>query len=72
MNCPKCGDNDPIVIDSRQKPYGTRRRRECLVCGHRYSTVEVSVERYQLWQESEDLILNISQKIKTRDENFEN
>lgn len=40
MNCTKCG-SDTKVIDSR----GTKRRRECLTCQHRFSTVEVLWER---------------------------
>jgi transcriptional regulator NrdR family protein len=39
MNCPKC-DAATHVLDTRQK---TKRRRECLSCGHRFSTVEVVV-----------------------------
>lgn len=36
MNCPKCGAESK-VIDTR----GGRRRRECVSCSTRYSTVEV-------------------------------
>lgn len=36
MNCPICSA-DTAVIDSR----GTRRRRKCKACGHRFSTLEV-------------------------------
>jgi transcriptional repressor NrdR len=42
--CPQCG-GDSRVIDSRPR-YGRtqrRRRRECLVCQHRFSTVERTV-----------------------------
>lgn len=68
MNCPKCGDSEPMVIDSRQKPYGIRRRRECLVCGHRYSTVEISIDRYNFLKEAEILILN-AKEVKEEIEN---
>jgi transcriptional repressor NrdR len=42
MRCPKCGSLDDRVVDSRiQREGGTiRRRRECVTCGHRYSTLE--------------------------------
>jgi transcriptional repressor NrdR len=45
MRCPKCTSVDDKVIDSRISRDGAsiRRRRECLECGHRYSTTEVSV-----------------------------
>lgn len=43
MICPKCGSEGMSrVIDSREKKKDntTYRRRECTVCGCRYSTVE--------------------------------
>lgn len=42
MRCPRCGSTKSKVIDSRtSKDGGTiKRRRECLNCNHRYTTVE--------------------------------
>src|ERR1041385_7609972 len=42
MRCPKCGGQDDKVIDSRASREGAiiRRRRECIGCGHRYTTYE--------------------------------
>lgn len=42
MKCPKCGIDDDKVLDSRSAREGAaiRRRRECLRCGHRYTTYE--------------------------------
>ena len=42
MRCPKCTSIEDKVIDSRISKEGStiRRRRECLECGHRYSTNE--------------------------------
>ena len=42
MRCPKCTSIEDKVIDSRISREGStiRRRRECLECGHRYSTTE--------------------------------
>ncbi len=42
MRCPKCGCLDDKVIDSRavKEGAGVRRRRECLGCGCRYTTIE--------------------------------
>jgi transcriptional repressor NrdR len=40
MNCPFCGQADTKVTDSRPDADGIRRRRECLACGQRFSTVE--------------------------------
>src|SRR5258708_6877487 len=42
MRCTKCGCQEDKVIDSRTSREGAtiRRRRECLGCGHRYTTYE--------------------------------
>ncbi|HTT57690.1 MAG TPA: transcriptional regulator NrdR [Opitutaceae bacterium] len=45
MRCPKCTSIEDKVIDSRISKEGNtiRRRRECLECGHRYTTIEALV-----------------------------
>lgn len=42
MRCPKCGQLEDKVIDSRSSKEGAtiRRRRECLACAFRYTTYE--------------------------------
>src|SRR5438067_11143574 len=42
MRCPKRGQQDAKVIDSRASRVGSviRRRRECLSCAHRFTTYE--------------------------------
>lgn len=42
MRCPKCHSVEDKVIDSRIAREGAsiRRRRECLACGHRFTTYE--------------------------------
>ena len=42
MKCPYCGEIDNKVIDSRPGKDGDaiRRRRECIVCGRRFTTYE--------------------------------
>jgi transcriptional repressor NrdR len=40
MHCPKCGDDESKVIESRDTGDSVRRRRECLKCGSRYTTYE--------------------------------
>lgn len=49
MRCPKCGNIDDKVIDSRLSKDGDtiRRRRECLDCQSRFTTYEV-LERNEL------------------------
>lgn len=45
MKCPKCNSRKTKVVDSREKPYGTYRRRECEKCGERFTTYEYKTER---------------------------
>ena len=42
MRCPTCGFSESKVVDSRSADEGAsiRRRRECLSCGHRFTTYE--------------------------------
>src|SRR3972149_1558810 len=40
MNCPFGGHEDTKVTDSRPDEAGIRRRRECLGCGRRFTTIE--------------------------------
>ena len=49
MRCSKCGCREDKVIDSRGSREGSaiRRRRECLGCGHRFTTYE-EIERRPL------------------------
>ena len=41
MRCPKCSSDELKVLETRAgKVASTRRRRECLSCNHRFSTIE--------------------------------
>ncbi len=46
MRCPRCSYQDDKVVDSRAIREGTgiRRRRECLQCGHRFTTHEEIIQ----------------------------
>lgn len=46
VRCPSCSSLDDKVVDSRTADDGSaiRRRRECLTCGHRFTTFERSEE----------------------------
>ena len=48
MRCPFCGSAETKVIDSRfnEDSYSIKRRRECLVCGARFNTLETSELNY--------------------------
>ncbi|MDR3273942.1 MAG: transcriptional regulator NrdR [Puniceicoccales bacterium] len=43
MRCPKCGSADSKVTDTRVSVDCVKRRRTCLTCGYRFSTVECVV-----------------------------
>jgi transcriptional regulator NrdR family protein len=46
---PACTHFDSLVVDSRKdenRPERIRRRRKCLACGHRWSTLEVNEEDF--------------------------
>ena len=47
MRCPHCQCLEDKVIDSRiiKEGSGVRRRRECLNCGHRYTTYESVIDK---------------------------
>ena len=49
MKCPQCSFEEDKVVDSRTTKEGEaiRRRRECLQCGHRFTTYEY-IERVPL------------------------
>lgn len=40
MRCPYCHYRDSKVTDSRANDDGIRRRRQCIVCGERFTTLE--------------------------------
>ncbi|MDF2676169.1 MAG: nrdR [Bacillota bacterium] len=49
MKCPKCNCHESKVIDTRSTDDGfkIRRRRECIECGHRFTTYE-KIEETQI------------------------
>lgn len=49
MKCPKCGCKESKVVDTRPTDDGfkIRRRRECIECGHRFTTYE-QIEETQI------------------------
>lgn len=56
VGCPKCGAPKTTVAESREYATdlvrSTKRRRRCIQCGHRYSTLEVPFELAQeIYQE---------------------
>ena len=40
MFCPRCHSDQNKVLDSRQNELGVKRRRQCLKCAYRFTTLE--------------------------------
>ncbi len=55
MRCPKCGNTEDKVLDSRETKNGAviRRRRQCLGCQYRFTTYE-QVQREGWWVTKRD------------------
>jgi transcriptional repressor NrdR len=78
MRCPSCGASEDRVVDSRESEDGSavRRRRECLACRSRFSTVERLTHPAPLWVlkrsgerepfERRKLVLGVSAACKNR------
>lgn len=47
MNCPNCQSHNVKVCDSRPNVDSTFRRRHCLDCNHRFSTIEIRKDVYE-------------------------
>jgi transcriptional repressor NrdR len=63
MKCPYCGFEDLKVIDSRPVDDKTKRRRECVRCGERFTTYE-AVETPILMVEKRDGSVQLFDKTK--------
>lgn len=48
MNCPSCHSNNFKCRNSRPFNSYIRRRRECLECGERWSTIEITEAEFNL------------------------
>lgn len=63
--CPNCGEYNVKVIDCRETEDGTfRRRRECLDCGHRFTTFEVNKEIFKGRQNIDSLLEQLDAKLE--------
>lgn len=62
--CNKC-HSETVVINSRDEDGYVRRRRKCVSCGHRYSTVEFLKEDFDKVMKSVRTIREIADKMNT-------
>ena len=63
MNCPKCGNKELRVVDSRSFATRTRRRRQCMNCGYRFTTYEISEVQVALFEKAERIRSKLAGKI---------
>lgn len=77
MLCPKCGSSDHQVIDSGSRSKGRKigrgyrcnqikRRRRCMSCQHRWSTVEALVETMDNYRRARKTALHTIQRYLQR------
>lgn len=59
MNCPKCGHDVVSCIDSRPRNGTIYRRRKCMECGHRFSTLEISLDDMDRLKHKEALLRSL-------------
>ena len=59
MKCPECG-NPTKTLETRKNQFYIRRRRDCVICGHRLTTYETaqSAESIHFLKELEELVQN--------------
>lgn len=46
MKCPVCGSDNITTVDSRSAPDSIVRRKKCLVCNYRWSTIEIDKDQW--------------------------
>lgn len=64
MICPKCKSNQVSVINSRRCNEGVNRRRSCLACGFRFTTLEISIKDYEALREKEQSLQEALRRVK--------
>lgn len=55
MICPRCKGEKDIVTNSRDRVFFIRRRRECLCCGFRYTTLELLAKDRKAFKKLENI-----------------
>lgn len=47
MNCPKCKSENVYCKDTRKDADSIKRRKHCVDCGYRFSTIEITAATWQ-------------------------
>lgn len=62
--CPQCAAfDDSAVINTRNHRAGRLRRRRCLKCGHRWSTIEVNVADYNSLHRVSAFLIEVESRV---------
>lgn len=64
MMCPQCGSDDLSMIDSRTSNDQVNRRRLCLNCLCRFSTVEIKKEELQRLRRIENVAYKLQEEFR--------
>lgn len=46
MKCPMCGSGSTATLDSRSDNDSVVRRKKCLECNHRWTTIEIDKDQW--------------------------
>ncbi len=46
MKCPMCGSDSTATLDSRSDNDSVVRRKKCLKCNHRWTTIEIDRDQW--------------------------
>lgn len=46
MKCPMCGSDNITTVDSRSDDDNTVRRKKCIACNHRWTTIEIDKDQW--------------------------
>jgi len=63
MKCTKCGGDTRVTTTYQNKGNTTRRRRECTVCAHRFTTREsAEMEVEELEEDPRQMTLDVEER----------
>ena len=67
-NCPVCAAIASKVVDSRDTDQSVRRRRECVKCGERWTTYEVSASAFLALTDLDRVMAVTAQELRASEE----
>ena len=67
VECSACKKDGLLIIESRKSGTATRRRKECVYCGHRETTYELSQNEYFEFKKAHVLANKLRVLIQTSD-----